>query len=437
MLKIVFLSSAVHAKKVMHHDYDYSCNTAYQCKVGLLLFILSEILPVTIFFGLVTLLNIKFTDGAVSGFLLYVQLSDIMRIEGNGYMPFPTYVKAFLGLYKTISRIFNLNFFAIDGLSFCLWEEANTVDIIAFKYITIFYSLMLVLAIIAAFRYCHSKKLVKFLSKFGHYKSDESIIIHGLSGFLVICYAECTRISLFLLTPSHLFIHENSKYHIAKTVAFYNGNFDFFQGKHLVYALPALVIVFFLGILPPLVLISYPLCYKVLMVLKLGESKFSKLLCMVIPLEKFKPFFDSFQSSFKDEYRFFSGLYFLYRFTALAAFAFSDWSNYHVVLQIQLSVFLATHALCQPYKKRWHNLLDTALLTNLCAVNALAHYNYTTLIISRSDSDKVSLAILIQILLLYSALIYMLVYAVKVFTVKFGIFMAATKDEVEKGKFPA
>ena len=371
----ILCSSCKKGYAINYHDYEYNCkkvNTVYQCKVGMLFFILSEILPVTVFFALVILLNIKFTDGAVSGFLLYVQLSDVMRIEGNGFMPS-------LNLYKTITRIFNLNFFAIDGLSFCLWEKANTLDIIAFKYITIFYSLILVLVLIAVFRYC-----------------------------------------LFLLTPSHLFIHRTSKYHVGKTVAFYNGNFDYFQGKHLLYALPALVIVFALGILPPLVLISYPLCYKVLAVLKLGESRFSKLLCTVIPLEKFKPFFDSFQSGFKDEYRFFSGLYFLYRFTALATFAFSDGSNYHIVLQIQLSVFLATHALCQPYKKRWHNILDTALLTNLCAVNALSHYNYTTLIISRSDSDKASLAILIQILLLYSALAYMLIYTVKVFTVKFG-----------------
>ena len=375
------------------------------------------------FFALVTLLNIKFMDGAISGFLLYVQLSDIMRIEGTGFMNYPKYARALLDIYKTVTGIFNLNFFAIDGLSFCLWEEASTLDIIAFKYITIFYSLLLVLVIIAAFRHYHSTKIIKFLSKFGCSGSDsstESIVIHGLSGFLVICYAECARISLFLLTPSHLFIYKDSKYHVNKTVAFYNGNLDYFQGKHLVYALPALIIGFTFGILPPLVLISYPLCYKVLMFMKLGESRVSKLLCMVIPLEKFKPFFDSFQSGFKDDYRFFSGLYFLYRFTALATLAFSEWSNYHTVLQIQLCVFLATHSLCQPYKKRWHNLLDTTLLMNLCVMNALTQYNYTTLIISRSDVDKVSQAIAIQIILLYTALIYMVAYTIKMISASFG-----------------
>ena len=160
----------------------------------------------------------------------------------------------------------------------------------------------------------------------------------------MICYSECIRISLSLVTQAPLFLLQKGKQGIVfKRVAFYDGNLELFHDKHLFYALPALFIVLTLGILPPLILISYPLCYKLFALLRINETKFTKLLCTCLPLEKFKPFFDSFQSSFKDEYRLFSGLYFLYRLTTLVSFAFIEIKYHYINVQIQFSVIFAVH----------------------------------------------------------------------------------------------
>lgn len=291
-----------------YHHSTYACKEGVQnCNVGWLLYLVSEILPVTILFVVVMVFNIKFTDGSVCGFILFVQLSDTMLIKGNGYVQLPNHVLIALDVYRFITRIFNLNFFAIDGLSFCLWRKASTLDLIAFKYITILYASTLVIVIIAVFKYCHSKCLNNILVKIKGESAatTKSTIIHGVSGFLVICYSECTRISLLLLTPVPLYAGNDMGYYVKQNVAFYNGELLFFRGKHLLYALPALVLILVLGILPPVLLISYPLCYKVLTFFKVRETRAVKLLCKCIPLEKFKPFFDSFQSNYKDEYRFF------------------------------------------------------------------------------------------------------------------------------------
>ena len=401
-----------------YHHSGYSCKEKKLCKWGWLLYIVSEIAPITVFFVVVMVLNIKFTDGAVNGFILFVQLSDTMHIRGNGTIQLSRHTLLALEAYRFLTGIFNLNFFAIDSLSFCLWRSASTLDLLAFKYITILYASTLVVIIIVIFKYCHNKRINNILIKIKGESaaSVKSTIIHGISGFLVICYSECTRISLLLLTPAPLYGRNESGYFIKSRVSFYDGELDFFHDRHILYALPALFIVLTLGILPPLMLISYPLCYKVLAVLKLNETKFTKLLCTCIPLEKFRPFFDSFQSSFKDDYRFMSGLYFLYRFLTLTTFAFvSHLMSYYILVQVLLAVILAVHALCQPYKKRWHNILDTLLFLNLSVVNAVTLTNYSLSIDNATASYQqyVDIVGTLQIIFLYVPLFYLIIYSLR------------------------
>lgn len=400
-----------------YHHSTYACKEGIKsCKYGWLLYIVMEIIPVTVFFIVVMVFNIKFTDGAVSGFILFVQLSDTMLIKANGFIQLPNHVLVALDVYRFITRIFNLNFFAVDSLSFCLWSKASTLDLLAFKYITILYASTLVVVIIAVFKYCHSKRLNNMLVRIKGESaaSTKSTIIHGVSGFLVICYSECTRISLLLLISVPLYAANETGNFVKHNVAFYNGELSFFRGKHLLYALPALVIVFTLVILPPLMLITYPLCYRVLALLRISDTGAVKLLCKCVPLEKLKPFFDSFQSSYKDEYRFFSGLYFLYRLTTLATFAYMSHLNiYYILVQVQLAIILTVHALCQPYKKRWHNVLDALLFVTLSLINTATLFNFTLTLYIRNSLKYINPASTVQVFLLYLPLIYIVIYSIR------------------------
>ena len=396
-----------------YHDSKYYCKNETNCNLGWLFYIASEIVPVTVFFIVVILFDINFTDGAVSGFVLFVQISDTMLITANDLIRFPYHIYKGLQTYKFIVGIFNLKFFAHNRLSFCLWKSASTLDLLAFKYITILYASTLVVIIIVIFKYCHNKRINSILVKVKGKSaaSIKSTIIHGVSGFLVICYSECTRISLSLLTPAYLYTSNEEEIHIKHIVSFYNGELHFFRGKHLFYALPALFIVLTFGFLPPLILISYPLCYKVFTLLKVNETKFTKLLCTYFPLEKFKPFFDSFQSSFKDEYRMFSGLYFFYRLTTLLTFAFIFITYYYVLVQIQFAVIFTVHVLCQPYKKRWHNILDGLLFLDLSLINLLSMLNFqliTREVLYKSYVKAASSTL--QIILLFLPLLYISLY---------------------------
>ncbi len=175
-------------------------------------------------------------------------------------------------------------------------------------------------------------------------------IIHGLSSLLVLCYSQCTKVSLLLLAPTYL--HGSNR-------VWYQGEFKYLEGPHLSYALPAFYLLVVITILPPVLLLSYPLCYRVLAFFRIQESKFSRVLCKVIPLEKYKPFLDSFQGTFRDECRYFAGLYFLYRLLILLSFAL--WDNllsFYVLNEILFVLMLSLHTWVGPYKNKWHNRLD-------------------------------------------------------------------------------
>ena len=398
-----------------YHNDVYECKEAVDdCKWGWLFYILSEIIPVTILFIAILTLNITLTNGAINGFIFFAQISDTMLIRGSGFIQFPTHTRNALEAYQLITRVFNLNFFVLNRLSFCLWKSATTLDLIAFKYVMILYALLLVLSIIFITRYCNAKYLYRILKivNFDDKTSARGILINGISGFLVLCYSECTRISLMLVTPVRLRTSSVNGIHTNRTVAFYGGEMIFFQGEHLAYALPALLILAAFCIIPPLLLISYPLCYRVFGLLRIGESRVVKLLCTCIPLEKFKPFFDIFQNSYKEEFRFFSGLYFLYRFTTLVTFVFAnELSVFYIIVQIQFTIILAVHAIASPYKERQHNRLDTLLFLNISVINLISLLNFLYTINFVDKQLYINIASSIQMVLLYLPLVYITVYA--------------------------
>jgi len=98
----------------------------------------------------------------------------------GGADPYLIYAKE-CEVYQFAYRFFNLDFFGITPLSFCLWQGATTLDILAFKYITITYALLLVLLTVLfmkCFNLYHTCQ-----TQLRIYPKDKSSVIHGLSAF--------------------------------------------------------------------------------------------------------------------------------------------------------------------------------------------------------------------------------------------------------------
>ena len=239
------------------HSPNYFCKPVEPtlCKVGWIFYILSELVPVTVVFLLALIFNISFTSGALNGFILYSQIIYSLNTDVGLYSN--TAVATLTGGYKVIYGFFNLDYFNVETLSFCLWSNASALDMIVFKYFTIVYAFVLIVTVV----WFMSKYAGRCLGKWYRITKLKSSVIHGITTFLVICYAQCVNVSLTLLLGYQYRPKIGSQLK-APGIVWLNGNLGYFGGRHLLYALPALACMLTIGILPPIFLLCYPLNYQ-------------------------------------------------------------------------------------------------------------------------------------------------------------------------------
>ena len=391
---------------VHFHSHSYSCKKTDLCEFGALFYILSELVPVSLLFLFIILLNVSFSSGALNGFILFSQLigtlfvGRINTIESNSALNWLSQI------HRVLYGFFNLEFFTVESLSFCLGKNFSVLDILVFKYLTIAYALILVLAVVLVMKYCGHR----CRSRFVRINTIRNAVINGLSAFIIICYTQSVKISLNILLPMYLRGQEGKPY---SARVWYEGDVWHFSGHHLAYAIPALIVLLFDGI-PPLLLLVYPLINRVLDFCGVGESRAVVAVSQRIPMLKLKPLLDTFQSCFKDDFRFFAGLYFLYRLVGFITYAsVLTITEFYAYTEIVLILMLMLHAAVRPYAKRRYNVIDSLLLANLALINALTAFG---LIFNESnlytpETVRVNITIL-QLILIYLPIFYFITYIV-------------------------
>ena len=355
----IMCGKCLHNTSVHFHSRAYSCKTTKHCHLGPLLYIISEIIPVIILFVVVVVFDLSFTSGSIVGFIFFSQyLEDLTLHSSNAALEL---IKL---PYRFYYGIFNMEYFTTDYFSFCLWKSLDTQDIIAFKYVTVVFSFSLVILLISVLRSGRCGAISKYTSYFSKKKAH----IDGLSAFLVLCYIECTKTSFLLLKyvkPIGLNGRQSEVYT-------YYGGLPYFKGKHMVYGILAIISLIFITIVPPIILLLHPLLFQLLSLCNLSEHWLLHKILKLLHFQKVIPFLDCFQSCYKDRYRFFSGLYYVYRVTLLLCFITAvSYIELLVYLQVLLLIFLGVHSMMQPYKKKSHNILDSFILFNLSLINSL------------------------------------------------------------------
>lgn len=345
---------------VYFYTRSFKCGGTANCAWGPFLYLLSEILPLTLLFLAVILFNISFTSGDLNGFIFFAQMYDTVSDVVQGFIVHDKNLERARIIPQLIYRFFNLDYFGIDEMSFCLWENADTLSILAFKYLTVVYALVLVLGTVLTIRICSTCRFVRL-------RKMRYSVIQGLSAFLVMAYSQCTEISFSILNPIN--IYNGTKR--ASTVVFLQGSVGYFSREHLPFALPALLCVLSFVAVVPLLLISYPLCNKIIAFFDLEDKPVIKFASQLFPMYRIKPFLDCFQGTFKDDYRFFAGLYFAYRAAILACRFAPTVLIIYAMMELQLITMLILHTLSWPYQRKIHNVIDALLIANLAIITLL------------------------------------------------------------------
>jgi predicted outer membrane repeat protein len=392
---------------VYAHSAKLHCGKCPHGAVGILAYLASEIVPLFLLFVGIMAMKIKITSGFAQSFLLFAQTFFLIN-HAPSLRPLSDTSSVLLRIHTFIIGFFNLSFFYVDEMSFCLWRGATALDIVAFRYVSTFSTVLFLAIFLVVVNRTKTHKLqsscfllARFQGMIKKMKLFKNSIVHGISTFLILSYYHYTTTSFHILNQSSLNGEGGVK---VRSVVFIQGSVDYFGPHHLPYSIPALLVLIFLSLPPPLLLISYPLLWKVKAKLRRNnaENENDKTLW---PIRKLLPLIDSFQGVFRDNCRMFAGLLFLWRLILSAIFSLStDLTELFLLTEIALLSILTIHALVRPYKRRLYNVVDGMMLANMALINLLKWY---VSVPSTSDisSGVVELLVAIQLFLLYLPLI--------------------------------
>uniref|UniRef100_A0A1X7VAK1 TRP C-terminal domain-containing protein n=1 Tax=Amphimedon queenslandica TaxID=400682 RepID=A0A1X7VAK1_AMPQE len=315
------------------------------------------------------------TTGLAYNFLIMMQLQQSMAVSVNGGVDFkPSFIR---DIYSLLYNILNLDFFHFDELSFCLWKGA--IFVYLFKHCKC-----------GKNGCCHKKIITKYS------------LVQGLTAFIVISYFQCSWVTFMLLNRQLPQGIGGTHY---KDVVFWNGSLQYFSTQHIFYAIPALLCLIFFVIPFPLILSFDGLLLKVEGKLADHFDFIRKLRPWTAIHYRSKPLLDSFQGTFKDQYRFFAGLYFSYRLLILALLVMvSNVLQYYFLLEVALTLIIVIQAIIQPFQEKNHNVCALLIFTNMALINTLT-IRIFYLVSTDGYTTETILMQWIQVVLIYIPLI--------------------------------
>ena len=378
-----------------------------------------EFIPTTAFFMIILYFHIGITTGPANGFIFFSQMVttplEILYVrfglkilflnnhENNG--------KYFSNIMADVIVdpycIWNLEFFRIFHPNICFSPNLRVIHILALRYISAIYPLLLLgFAYIIIELQARNIRPIVWLWKvicfpcvrWRRVWKAKTSIIDAFATCVLLSYNKFMYVSLLLLSRSKVYSDQNG----AKPVLNFDPTIEFMTGKHIPFAILAVIIIIMFGILPPFLLTFYQF------------QPFQAFLeSCKLRRQGLQQFIAAFQGCYKDgtngkiDSRFFAGLYFIFRFIVLLINALAeDILTGLVSLTVVSMVFVFLCAVIQPYKKRIYNIVDSFCFGLLGLITVLQLYIYINL----QETIELSRIFLFYYFLLYIPLLYIVCY---------------------------
>jgi hypothetical protein len=418
------------------HSPTFKCIDSYtsQCKYGFLLYIASEIVPVTIIFLLILIFNINLISGSLYTFIFYSQVLNNFYIDAYHLIQYKNVLGTLSTILKIIYGLFDFNFFNEEVFSFCLFRDATALGVVSFKCITLIYAILLIIITIIFIKLNSLYTCIRLCNKFGR-RDVRGSIIHGLTAFLILCYSNVLYTSFRILARSNIY-GDNSTF--LRAVPLYQGSYTYMGHEHLRYAIPASIFILVMIVPPPIILLFEPAVLRLSGMVTVNENEcFYRLRQFRLRL---KPFLDSFQGCFKDNCRCFAGLFFLYRIVInLPTFVSPNMAWNYCFAQIVLLLILLLHAVCRPFQTNWHNYIDILLLIDMSLVNLLTLTQYSISVVRKVfvGFNTFTVIATAQIVLITLPLICLVTYVIIHLYIKFKPAKRQVNEDSDDDELPA
>jgi hypothetical protein len=403
-----------HGPAVNSYAFDCVNCTDINLAANIARYVGSVYVPLAALFAALIVFDIRLTTGPANAFIIYCQVvSSTFSLNADGQLnklavgehPY----EALLQSYKFIYGVFNLEF--IENLlpPFCLSQNFNTLSVLLLDYGVAFFPLVMIVIVVVCLklmeccpRSCCPVNRLSARCRLWN-RSIKEALLPAFAVFILLSYTKLSLTSSYLVGSWNL-IDENGK-KIYPARVYYAGQLVVSAPKYIhAYLVPALFIfITFVGF-TPLLLLFYPL--------KAIELCLSRIhfLWRFYPIDKVNFFLDTFQGCYRNNMRFFPGIYFLFRLAINFVYLFTrSWVQQFMGQQIACVIMITLIAVFRPYNKENNlfNYVDTLIFADLAVLNALSQYMYTS---SRNGLPPSLSTFVLQYILVFLPLVYMLMY---------------------------
>ena len=403
------------------NDYRFPCVKCH-ARYSWFLFVLAELVPITLFFVIMAFFNISANSAPMNAFVFFSQMVTVPYFHNPytfmfGYLLYPSISNLLEAFVSFPYAIWNLDFFATAVVpGFCLHKGLGTLEVIALKYLNAFLPLLLIIAACVLIKlHDQNYRVIRFLwypfrkcsKRIYKNRESKSSIIDVFATFLLLSYSKVLYVSFSLFAPTRIYDVDYKP--IGGFVFYFDASTPMFQGKYAVLSIIAFIIFVLFVVLPPLFLILYPMrCMQKV----IGRLPFK------IALRTFAEAFngDFRDGTFKDgskgdsDCRLYAGYYFLFRVVAFIVFVSElTWLEQYFIQQVLCAVCILMFAVVRPYKENFYNNLDTAMFSLLAVLNAFSLFNSQLAFLNKRINEIV---FWINYILIFLPLVYIISYVV-------------------------
>ena len=365
----------------------YKCINCSNTSYGVLLFLIIKLFPITVLYIVILAFQISITSAPMPCFIMHAQIiASIYELEFYHNSPLLESVtmnqngdiNMFTKIVDALYGIFHLEFFHffLTPGPFCMSSRLKSIHIALFGCISIIHPLLLIFItwlcvelhgrnfrpLVWLWRPFH--RCFVRLRRGWDTKSD---IIDVFITFLLLSYSTVLHQSVLILGNDALITIDASGKRSIMLIPSIDRSLTFKNVHYYFFMAPSLIMFLIFNLLPPLLLILYPM--------KAFQSCLSKCHLNSITL---KIFVEKVQGCYRNgldggrDMRSFSGLYFLLQFFILIVESFAKATDMFPPLFLTgviFSITALTIALVKPYKKTYMACLDTLILLNLSVLS--------------------------------------------------------------------
>ena len=328
--------------------------------VGIVVWILSEWVPMLIFMFVLMHFNIDLVSGKFNSFLLFSQLLAFSTIRADVELG-PVH-NAFVKIYRFLYGMWNLDFFGVLLPPYCLTPHAHLTLLqtlflhfsIGLLPLTVAITLVVLERSAEKWICCHRvdqclRRMRRWKAKY----SDGMSYNRALPAFIILGFTRILVSSFYIFVNQTITGEDGER----KVVVWWQGSVPYGSIQHIVYFIPAIIILLVFVFLPSFLLLT-----------PIGPQLFGRLIIAVPSSRKLQSmqtycsnvytdrwvyhFVNVFQGCYKEHFRSFSSLYLFHRIVHLLVAVFIP--KVEDALRTQLILTVACCCLLPPASPTTH-----------------------------------------------------------------------------------